>query len=135
MSYPGRHNIYDAIIRRMVSEALEQQEQEFRLQHQDDSDEQLLRYLCDCAESLHHTPWPGEIQGGTLIEERFGSWKQAVLLAKLSGPRRESQKSSFDRVRQETERQKEIYREKKAVKKQQAAQRRVEQARKKKRLP
>ena len=45
MAYPGRQNIYEATIRRMVQEALEQQEQDFRQQHAEDSDEQLLAYL------------------------------------------------------------------------------------------
>ena len=31
MAYPGRQNIYEATIRRMVQEALEQQEQEQKL--------------------------------------------------------------------------------------------------------
>ena len=44
MAYPGRQNIYEATIRRMVQEALEQQEQTFRQQHAQDPDEQLLAY-------------------------------------------------------------------------------------------
>ena len=34
MAYPGRQNIYEATIRRMVQQALEDQEQEFREQHE-----------------------------------------------------------------------------------------------------
>ena len=49
MGYPGRQNIYDAIIRRMVQEALELQEQQFRQEHGSDPDEQLLSYLRSCA--------------------------------------------------------------------------------------
>ena len=135
MSYPGRQNIYDATIRRMVSEALAQQEQEFRLQHQTDSDEQLLNYLSICARELRRTPWPGEIVGGELIEERFGSWKRAILLAKLPGPETENKPQSFPRVRQEELRQKEEYKKKKAARKQQAAKRRMTQAAKKKQAP
>ena len=63
MAYPGRQNIYEATIRRMVSEALEQQEQEFRQQHKEDADEQLLTYLRAWAILNHQTPWPGEIVG------------------------------------------------------------------------
>ena len=55
MAYPGRQNIYEATIRRMVQQALEQQEQEFREQHKDDTDVELLMYLRACAIRLHHT--------------------------------------------------------------------------------
>ena len=45
MAYPGRHNIYEAAIRRMVQQALQQQEESFREQHESDTDQQLLLYL------------------------------------------------------------------------------------------
>ena len=128
MAYPGRHNIYEATIRRMVLEALEQREQEFRKLHQTDTDEELLKYLRLWAIRLRHTPWPGEILGGSYIQERFGSWKQAVALAKLPLPRTANQLKNFSRVQKEEEVQKEIYRQRKAEKKILAAKRRTEQA-------
>ena len=64
MGYPGRQNIYEAAIRRMVQQALEEQEEQFREQHKSDTDAQLLQYLRAGALRLHHTPWPGEILGG-----------------------------------------------------------------------
>jgi len=76
MGYPGRHNIYEATIRRMVLQALEQQERMFREEHESDTDTELLMYLRACAIRLHHSPWPGEIVGGSYIEERFESWNQ-----------------------------------------------------------
>ena len=132
MAYPGRQNIYEATIRRMVQEALEQQEAEFRQQHQGDSEEQLLAYLRSCAMKLHHTPWPGEIVGGSFLEERFGSWKRAVALARLPIPRTPNQSKAFARVQEETERQKGIYKQRKAEKKALSAQRRAEQNARKK---
>ena len=129
MAYPGRQNIYEATIRRMVQEALEQQERDFLLQHETDSDEALLAYLRSRAVRLQHTPRPGEIVGELLIRERFGSWEQACSLAKLPPP--EPVKGSLARVRKETERQKELYRLRKAEKKELAAQRRSQQAAKK----
>ena len=114
MAYPGRQNIYEATIRRMVQQALEDQEQEFRAQHEKDTDAELLLYLCACAIRLHQTPWPGEILGGRLILKRFGSWERAVMLAKLPAPSGQNQQKNFARVREETERQKEIYRKRKA---------------------
>ena len=132
MAYPGRQNIYEATIRRMVQQALEQQEQEFRELHKNDTDRELLMYLRESAIRLHHTPWPGEIVGGKLILERIGSWERAVLLAKLPPPRGHNQQKHFARVQEETERQQEIYRKRKAEKKILAQQRIVQQGAKKK---
>ena len=119
MAYPGRQNIYEATIRRMVQQALEDQEQEFREQHEKNTDRELLIYLRSCAIRLHHTPWPGEILGGRPILERTGSWERAVMLAKLPAPRGQNQ-------------QKEIYRKRKAEKKILAQQRTALQCAKKK---
>ena len=132
MGYPGRQNIYEAAIRRMVQQALEEQEQEFRQQHQEDTDAQLLNYLHTCAMKLRHTPWPGEIVGGSLILERIGSWERAVMLARLPAPRGENQQRNFLRFQKETLRQKEIYRQRKAQKKILAQQRIAQQGAKKK---
>ena len=132
MAYPGRQNIYEATIRRMVQQALEQQEQEFREQHKEDTDQELLMYLRACAIRLHHTPWPGEIVGGKLILERIGSWERAVILAKLPAPCGQNQQKNFARVQEETERQKEVYRKRKAEKKILAQKRIVQQGAKKK---
>ena len=53
MAYPGRHNNYEAAIRRMVQQALEEQERSFREQYQKDTDQQLLLYLRESAMKLH----------------------------------------------------------------------------------
>lgn len=132
MGYPGRQNIYEATIRRMVLQALEDREQEFRQAHESDTDEQLLTYLRSCAFRLNHSPWAGEIDGGKMIEQRFGSWNRALSLAKLPSPRTANQPKSFARVQEEVERQKEVYRQRKAEKKAQAQNRLIQQAAKKK---
>ena len=49
MPHPGRNNIYEAAIKRMVTQSLEAQEQEFAQHRGTDSDEQLLAYLRYCA--------------------------------------------------------------------------------------
>ena len=134
MAYPGRQNIYEATIRRMVQAALDEQEQRFRQQHETDTDEQLIAYLCSCAAQLQHTPWPGEIVGGNYIKERFGTWHQALALAKLPTPRTANQSKSFTRVQEETETQKKVYRQRKAEKKLRSAQKRAQQAAKKKEM-
>lgn len=123
MAHPGRNNIYEAIIKRMVTRALEAQEQEFALHRSADSDEGLLAYLCYCATVLNHTPWPREIVGGSLIEQRFGTWQNALLKAKLPMPSMPDKISGFARYQKETARQKMLCREKKAAKKQRAQQR------------
>lgn len=118
MPYPGRNNIYEATIKRMVNEALEAQEQEFAQNRGSDSDEQLLAYLQFCTQLLGHTPWPREIVGGSLIEDRFGTWQTALIKAKLPKPSTPDKTSGFARYQEQTQRQKELYREKKAAKKQ-----------------
>ena len=123
MPYPGRNNIYEAIIKRMVNEALDAQEQEFAISRKADSDEQLLAYLCFCTSVLKHTPWPKEIVGGSLIAERFGTWENALQKAKLPAPTTSDKISNFARYQEEIERQKILYRQKKAAKKQKAQQR------------
>ena len=122
MPHPGRNNIYEATIKRMVNEALDAQEQEFTANRGADSDEQLLSYLCFCASLLEHTPWPREIVGGSLIKARFGSWQTAIVKAKLPKPTTPDKVTFFARYQEEEERQKAAYREKKAAKKQKAQQ-------------
>ena len=123
MAHPGRNNIYEATIRRMVNAALEAQEQAFRQEHGSDTGEQLLAYLRECAHRLGHTPWPREIVGGCMIEERFGTWQDALAKANLPPPNTPDLYHSFTRVQEETERQKILYREKKVAKKERHQQR------------
>ena len=131
MPHPGRNNIYDTAIRRMVNEAIEAQEQEFAQNRGGDSDEQLLCYLQFCAKLLGHTPWPREIVGGSLIVQRFGSWGNALMKANLPKPSIPDKLTSFIRYQEEVERQKILYRKKKAAKKQLAQQRRIDQEKRK----
>ena len=65
MGYPGRHNIYEATIRRMVTQALEAQEMQFRQDHAQDTDAQLLELIRDWASVHGYTPWPDELEGGS----------------------------------------------------------------------
>ena len=115
----------------MVREALEQQEQAFRQQHETDTDEELLEYVRAWADRLHRTPWPGEIVGGNVIQERFGSWNRVLALAKLPAPQTLNQMRAFTRIQEETEKQKELYRQRKAEKREMAQKRTAEQAEKK----
>ena len=125
MGYAGRHNIYEATIKRMVAQAIEQQEQEFAAAHSADSDKQLLTYLCQCAVALGHTPWPKEIVGGSLIEQRFGAWQNALTKSKLPHPITQNAPMHFVRVKKERTRPEIEYRRKKAEKKLRAHQKQV----------
>ena len=115
----------------MVTQALDAQEQEFQDAHAADTDEHLLTYLRQCAVSLGHTPWPREIVGGRFIEQRFGTWKTALLKAKLPRPSTPDNLSNFTRIQEERAKQEAAYRQKKAEKKLRAQQRQAQQVKKK----
>lgn len=132
MGYAGRQNIYEGAIRKMVTQALEAKEEAFRKEHGEDTDGQLIAYLRQCAEELQRTPWPGEILGGTVITERFGSWEKALMAANLPRPKTENKPSTFLRILKEEEHQKEVYRQRKAEKKILSEQRRIRQEAKRK---
>lgn len=131
MGYAGRHNIYEAAIKRMVAQAIEKQEREYLEAHQSDTDEQLLTYLRQYAIAIGHTPWPREIPGGFLIEQRFGTWQNALNSAKLPRPITPDNLMSFGRIKEEQARQETVYRQRKAEKKLRAQQRQAQQARNK----
>ena len=52
-------------------------------EHENLTNEELLSYLRDCAESLGHTPYSYEVVGGRYISERIGSWAMAIYRAGL----------------------------------------------------
>lgn len=47
------------------------------------TDEELLIYLCECAETLGHVPYSNEVVGGRYISQRFGGWGMAIYRAGL----------------------------------------------------
>jgi hypothetical protein len=58
-------------------------DQEFAERHAEDTDEQLLEYLRQCALELGHPPTTREIIGGSYISERFVAWRIALWRAEL----------------------------------------------------
>ena len=54
--------------------------------HENDTDEQLLSYLRQCAEALGHSPVKAEVEGGGYIAKRFICWPLALQLARLPLP-------------------------------------------------
>ena len=63
--------------------ALEARDAEFAEKHADTPLAHLAQYVSNRAELLRHTPSPCEIDGGTFIEQRFGSWDAAMRAACL----------------------------------------------------
>ena len=131
MPAPSRNDIYEAVIRKMATQALEEQENVFEQAHGQDTDETLLLFLQEHAKVLGYAPRYKEIIGWRLIEQRFGSWNEALQRAGLT-PSQRCPVTKLPRIQEETERQKELYRQKKAEKKMKNKQRMEAQARKKK---
>ena len=131
MPRPNRNEIYESVIRKMVMQALEEQETQFSGEHARDTDEQLLDYIRQQTEILGYAPRYKEIIGWKLISERFGNWGDAVEKAGLR-IRTSCPVSKLPRMEAEVEKQKEIYRQRKAEKKLQSEQRRLRQEARKK---
>ena len=131
MPRPSRNEIYESVIRKMVMQALEEQEQQFTRDHAFDSDEQLLDYIREYAFAFHYAPRYKEIIGWKLITERFGSWGIAIEKAGLhlssSCP-----VERLPRIQEEVRKQKELYRQRKAEKKLLSEKRRLQQEAKRK---
>ncbi len=87
---PRRRFDYKSWFDRHVAErtvaALEARDAAFAEKHADTPLAELAQYLVRCTGMLHHTPVPGEIDGGTFIEQRFGSWEAALAMAHLWPP-------------------------------------------------
>ena len=128
MSYQGRNQIYESVIRNMVMKSLEEQEKQFEEEHSSDSDEMLLEYIRKSAAKLHHVPWKREILGGSYREKRFGTYKAALRKAELPNPKHADILENFSRIQKEVEIQKEAYRKRKAEKKLRSEERRREHA-------
>ena len=131
MPTPSRNDIYEAVIRKMVNQALEEQEERFEEIHGKDTDEALILYLQDRARELGYSPRYKEIIGWELLEQRFGGWNEALQKAGLI-PAPKCPVTKLPWILEETEKQKELYRQKKAEKKLKNKQRMEAQARKRK---
>ena len=130
MPTPSRNDIYNAVIQKMVTQALEEQEDAFEQLHKQDTEAALLLYLQTCARNLGYSPRYKEIVGWRLLEQRFGGWNEALQKAGLI-PAPRYPVTKLPRIVEETEKQKELYRQKKAEKKLKNKQRMEAQARKK----
>lgn len=105
-----------------TKEALAARDAAFAEEQADTPLEALAQYLAEEAEELRHTPAPSEVDGGAFIEQRFGSWDNAIQAAKLRpltsrmklkntirySKERAGQKTLFLTERAEKKRQKQI---------------------------
>lgn len=131
MPTPSRNDIYEAVIRKMVTQALEEQEDLFEQEHAQDSDAMLLAYLHLCASELGYSPRYKEVIGWRLLEQRFGGWNASLQQAGLV-PAVRCPVTKLPRIQEEADKQKEIYRQRKAEKKLRNRQRMEGQERKQK---
>ena len=127
------------IVKRAVA-ALEARDEAFAERNADTPLPQLARYLSRCAISLGHSPSPSEVDGGTFIEQRFGSWAAAMAAGKppsggLPQPRSMRKLRDTARYKAEKVKQEPLFREERRQKRQrkleQSEQRKKEQAIKK----
>lgn len=91
--------------------ALKERDAAFAERHAETPLPQLARYLHRCSLSLGHSPSPNEVDGGSFIEERFGSWEAAMRLAKLPLPTSMRKLKDTARYKQEKVRQEPLFRE------------------------
>ena len=118
------------IVKRAVA-ALEARDEAFAERNADTPLPQLARYLSRCAISLGHSPSPSEVDGGTFIEQRFGSWAAAMAAARLPQPRSMRKLRDTARYKAEKVKQEPLFREERRQKLEQSEQRKREQAAKK----
>ena len=122
------------IVKRAVA-ALEARDEAFAERNADTPLPQLARYLSRCAISLGHSPSPSEVDGGTFIEQRFGSWAAAMAAARLPQPHSMRKLRDTARYKAEKVKQEPLFREERRQKRQrkleQSEQRKKEQAIKK----
>ena len=111
----------DQQIAQRTKDALAARDAAFAEKHAETPLRELAQYLARCARTLRHSPAPCEVDGGTFIEERFGSWDAALQAAclpptrmmKLNGTaryrkERAIQEPLFLAERKEKKRQKQI---------------------------
>ena len=112
-----RNTLYESVINNRTTQSLRKQEQEFAELHRDDSDKTLLEYVLREALKLGHTPGEKEIVGWSYLIARFGSWNDVLEKTSLSKYKSDFPVCTNTLRLAETERQKELYRERKREKK------------------
>ena len=91
----------DRQIAQRTKDALAARDAAFAEKHADTPLRELALYLARCARTLRHSPAPCEVDGGTFIEERFGSWDAALRAACLPPTRTKAKLNGTARYRKE----------------------------------
>ena len=91
----------DRQIAQRTKDALAARDAAFAEKHADTPLRELALYLTRCARTLRHSPAPCEVDGGTFIEERFGSWDAALEMARLRPPAKEPKLKDTARYKRE----------------------------------
>ena len=91
----------DRQIAQRTKDALAARDAAFAEKHADTPLAELSQYVSNRAELLRHTPSPCEIDGGTFIEERFGSWDAVLEMAHLRPPTKEPKLKDTARYKRE----------------------------------
>ena len=74
----------DRELEERTKQALEENHRLFAQEHSEDSDDQLLEYVRQCAGQIGHSPCSGEIIGGPYILKRLGlGWGRVLQAANL----------------------------------------------------
>lgn len=74
-------------VRERTFAALKVKEKQFEIDHADDTDDQLIAYIRQCAEEIGHSPCKEEVIGGKFLTSRFGGWMKLIIAAGLSTPK------------------------------------------------
>ena len=88
-------------IAQRIKDALAARDAAFAEKHARTPLRELALYLARCARTLRHSPAPCEVDGGTFIEERFGSWDAALEMARLRPPAKEPKLKDTARYKRE----------------------------------
>ena len=92
---------FERNVAKRTAAALEVRDAAFAEKYADTPLEELALYLVRRANMLGHTPVPCEIDGGTFIEERFGSWDAVLEMAHLRPPAKEPKLKDTARYKRE----------------------------------
>ena len=92
---------FDRHVAERTAAALEARDAAFAEKHADTPLRELALYLARCARTLRHSPAPCEVDGGTFIEERFGSWDTVLEMAHLRPPIKEPKLKDTARYKRE----------------------------------
>lgn len=97
----GYKSWFERNVAKRTVAALEARDAAFAEKHADTPLAHLAQYVSNRAELLRHTPSPCEIDGGTFIEERFGSWDAVLEMAHLRPPAKEPKLKDTARYKRE----------------------------------